>query len=216
MSFFLNVSFQEKDIAKKLGACWEPTRRQWYVLDKYDYPKFQKWFPNDTSLIVCDYLYIIEGVRECYKCGRNTKVIAFGIENFYEFADPNEIGTKFAYNEGVIHILPHLSPFPDKLFDYVSQRYNYHKAYSYTIKASYLANNCEHCDALQGDWFLFQEPDSPFFISAEEDAAKLTLYKIPLIYDIALANPDGIGFNPEDSLIKEHGKIITLDPLILS
>ena len=57
MSLFLNVPYVEKDDAKKLGACWELTRKQWYVPEKYDYPKFQKWFPDDTYIVVCDFLY---------------------------------------------------------------------------------------------------------------------------------------------------------------
>lgn len=28
MSLFLNVPYTEKDDAKKLGACWDPTRKQ--------------------------------------------------------------------------------------------------------------------------------------------------------------------------------------------
>ena len=33
---------------------------------------------------------------------------------------------------------------------------------SHTANATYLANTCEHCNALQGDWFI-GEPDAPFF-----------------------------------------------------
>ena len=143
-------------------------------------------------------------------------MVAFGIENFFEFANPKDIGPKFSYNEGVIRILPHL--FPEKLLAYVSEKYNYHEAYSHTIKASYLANNCDHCDALQGDWFLFEEPDSPFFFFDENDVpklSKLVLYKIPLIHDIILTEAD-TRFQSEDVLIKKYGKSINLDPLNLS
>lgn len=216
MSFFLNVPFGDKDSAKKLGAHWNPARKQWYVTDKFNYPKFQKWLPDDTYIIVCDFLYIIEGHRKCHKCGKTTRVIAFGIENFYEFAALNDVGTKFAYNEGVIRIVPHLFPFPDKLLDYVSQKYNYHESYSRTLKASYLANNCEHCDALQGDWFLFEEPDSPFFIFNEEDASALTLHKIPLVNDIALSSAISMNFQPEDELIKNYSDILDLEDLKIS
>lgn len=211
MSFFLYVPFHDKDSAKKLGARWNPTRKQWYVDDKYDYPRFQKWFPDGTYIIICDFLYIIEGHRKCHKCGKVTNVIAFGIENFYEFADLNDIGTKFSYNEGVVRIVPHLFPLPDNLFAYISREYNYHESYSRTLKASYLANNCKHCDALQGDWFLFEEPDSPFFISDEEDASKLTLHKIPLVNDIALSSATSMNFQSEDELIKKYSNILTLN-----
>jgi hypothetical protein len=36
-------------------------------------------------------------------------------------------------------------------------------SYSKTVNARYWANTCEHCGALQGDFFLYNEPDGPFF-----------------------------------------------------
>ena len=56
--------------------------------------------------------------------------------------------------------------------------------YSHTINSSYLANCCDHCDSLQGDFFLFEEFESPFFVYNKETAEKLKLYKIPLDNDI--------------------------------
>lgn len=35
--------------------------------------------------------------------------------------------------------------------------------YSKTVKGKYWANICPHCKAIQGDWFLFAEPEGPFF-----------------------------------------------------
>lgn len=31
--------------------------------------------------------------------------------------------------------------------------------YSATIDDHYWANSCEHCGAIQGDWFIYMEPD---------------------------------------------------------
>lgn len=62
---------------------------------------------------------------------------------------------------------------------------------------------------LQGNFFLFEEVDSPFFIDCVETARSLTLYKIKLHYDfIAEVN---LGFGSSDYLIKEQSKIIEID-----
>ena len=40
---YLNVPFQEKDIAKQLGAKWSPDEKAWYVPDGVDLEKFSRW-----------------------------------------------------------------------------------------------------------------------------------------------------------------------------
>jgi hypothetical protein len=40
--------------------------------------------------------------------------------------------------------------------------------YSKTIDASYWVNVCPHCDKIQGDYFLYCEPDGPFFGMGQE------------------------------------------------
>ena len=65
---------------------------------------------------------------------------------------------------------------------------------------------CKHCDALQGDWFLYQEPDSPFFINDEATAKDLILYRIKLDFDLSMHL--SVGYGSEDRLIKQFATII--------
>lgn len=125
------------------------------------------------------------------------------MENYYVFTGYED--EPYYYEEGEIHIASHLSPMPKKLMEYVQKHYNYRMRYSKTIRDSYLANGCEFCDALQGDYFLFGEVGSPFFVSSREKAEKLLLYKIPLRYDLVLEDLE-VGFGSEDWLIKKYGK----------
>nr|WP_278679085.1 hypothetical protein [Clostridium paraputrificum] len=78
------------------------------------------------------------------------------------------------------------------------------------MKTSYLANCCEHCDVLQGKFFLFGEVGSPFFISEDKIAANLNLYKIQLEYDLVLKELD-IAWCSTDFMIKKYGQIIPVD-----
>ena len=42
----LNVPFNEKDEAKRLGARWDPDMRKWFVPRGLDVRKFEKWDPS--------------------------------------------------------------------------------------------------------------------------------------------------------------------------
>ncbi len=45
----LEVPFAEKDEAKRLGACWDPAIRKWYVPTWKETGPFKKWLPADSD-----------------------------------------------------------------------------------------------------------------------------------------------------------------------
>lgn len=57
---------------------------------------------------------------------------------------------------------------------------------------------------IQGDFFLFGEVDSPFFVDSIEKAKQLKLYKVPLKNDL-IVDLD-IGFGSEDYLIEQYAQ----------
>ena len=75
--------------------------------------------------------------------------------------------------------------------------------------SSNVCNCCEHCDVLQGDFYLFNEVDSPFFIYSPEDVKMLKIYKIPLEYDLIVNADDG--WASFDEMFKKYGNIVPLD-----
>lgn len=92
---------------------------------------------------------------------------------------------------------------------YIQKKYNYKLRYSKTTKTSSICNCCEHCDVLQGDFYLFNEVDSPFFIYLPEDVKKLKIYKISLEYDLIVNASDG--WASFDEMFKKYGNIVPLD-----
>lgn len=46
MITYLEVPYVQKDIAKTLGARWDPVRKKWYVSDVKDISKFMRWMPK--------------------------------------------------------------------------------------------------------------------------------------------------------------------------
>lgn len=208
MSLFLNVSYEDKDKVKALGARWNPELKKWYVENKKNYPKFMKWILGDKeqAYILCDYFYVVEGLHTCFRCHNKTKVIGYGIHHFFDICDPDIYDTDEAcdYQDDEIHIASHISPLPEKLLEYLKDEYGYYESYSKTVNASYLANHCSHCQVIQGDFYLFGEVDSPFFLDTVERARKLKLYKIPLKYDIIVDME--IGWSSGDWMIDEYAE----------
>lgn len=43
---YIDVPFEEKEEAKKLGAKWDPEKKKWYIPERKDADKFAKWFPG--------------------------------------------------------------------------------------------------------------------------------------------------------------------------
>ena len=208
---FLNVPFAEKDAAKALGARWNPDKKKWHVQNKQDYPKFQKWIlekNEDECMILCDYYYIVTGVHTCFKCRKCTTVVGFGIENYYTFYQEGifEGDPEPEYSFGEIHIASWIEPLSDKLLYYLKNKYNYYYGYSKFTNSSYYGNHCMSCGVLQGDFYIFSEVDSPFFIDSAESAKALRLFRVPLSADLKVICD--VGYGSEDYLLKAHAQII--------
>lgn len=191
MPLLLDVPYEEKEIVKFLGAKWNNNLKKWYISAKQDYPTFRKWIlksnVESVKTIICDYIYILEGKRKCYKCKKETKVITFAADQLLTFwntqGDTQDFGMGI---ERELFLLPHFNPMPEKLLEFMQERYNYKNTYSNTRKESYLANRCQYCDALQGDYFLFEESNAPFDLCYTDGIEALNVYRIPLVYDLSV------------------------------
>lgn len=185
---YINVPFSDKDEAKALGAKWNANDKTWYVEKSVDYKKFAKWIignrEEDLS-IICDDFYVVESHRVCYKCGKITRVIGFSVEKWYDVISVNcdYTRSRFIFNKEFASIQSHLDFLPTEFYTYLSLNYNYKKGYSKTTRSSYFANHCDCCGAIQGEFYLFAEPSSPFFIDSPEKARQLTFYKYKLSHD---------------------------------
>lgn len=154
----LDVPFSHKDKAKALGAKWDRAKKIWYVPDGVNPEPFAAWLPGvDRSDPSAPYIYLVLGKRECWKCHEQTTVAAFGIP--YRVAEDS--GSKAAPNAApamddaghividtaranAVAIAPALGCVPAEIRDYLRER----------------------CGALQGSHYLFEEPTSPFALTA--------------------------------------------------
>lgn len=182
---YLNVPYAEKDEAKALGAKWDAAIKKWYTdTDPENYVKFAKWILKDTdeAVIAQEYLYIIEGRQQCWKCRHSTRVIGLGIGQFITLYDDD--GPRYSVND-VLRLAwtDCEEDIPPRLLRYIKQNYSAKTGYSKTLKSQCFANHCDHCGSLQGNWFLFNEPSSPLSSCAEGNELKerLRALKIKMI-----------------------------------
>lgn len=201
MSLFLDVPYAEKDEAKALGARWNAKAKKWYTnVPREEYGKFAKWILRDMddAIIATKYIFIVEGQHPCWKCGKSTRVIGLGISEAVHIFNCKE-GAQFEllanyFDQGEeLHLAwtEHEENIPPKLRKYLMETYSVRTGYSKTLKRKCFANHCDHCGALQGNWFLFDEPDSPLKLMAYdqeliEQADKLKIFRIPIADDLQI------------------------------
>lgn len=195
MKLYLNVPYNEKDEAKSLGAKWNPKVKKWYIETKsQDYVKFSKWILKDTddAVIATENIYIIEGKQKCWKCGNMTRVIGLGIGEFIHVygevdAPQYEVVEGYIDSGEELHLawVEKEDDIPPKLLMYMKENYSVKTGYSKTIGGRCFANHCDYCGSLQGNWFVFNEPDSPISSCVEgnelvERISKLKIKGIPI------------------------------------
>lgn len=185
---YLNVPFSEKDQAKALYAKWDQAHKKWYADNPKYYYKFAKWITGNT--VLSDRFYIVESVQKCWKCHEISKVVTFGYGPHLIIEGSSAGDYHAGFMDNGIYITGDFAAFPKIALAYVQNKFPVRERYSKTRNCSYISNGCEHCNALFGNWNLYNEPDSPFFIDNPKKLNNLTVYKIPLKYDIAITSTE--------------------------
>lgn len=216
---YLNVPFAEKDMAKKLGAKWDAALKKWYYEGEVaNYVKFARWILDgrDQATIAHEYIYVVEGTRKCFRCGKKTTVIGLGIgEHTVLYEDEN--GTVLCETEeDLVGYEPlHLAwaydedEIPPALLRWIKQNYPVQTGYS-RIAGKCFANHCAHCGVIQGNWELFHE-DSPLTAEGTDGFAlrrklkQLKIYQIGIDENLVLDWE--IGYGDQDGMYLHYSKV---------
>lgn len=173
---FLDVPYQDKDEAKRLGAKWSSAERKWYVPEGPWLELFARWLPEarKAGLQISPPIYVVESSSCCWSCGCETPVIALAADHL-EGEEQEAEG-----EEGCLLLLSNVEYLPAELFHLLVPKYPFfRKRYSKTAGARYFMNHCS-CAAPQGDFFLHSEPGGAFFPTSPEEVARIVLRQLPV------------------------------------
>lgn len=121
-------------------------------------------------------LYIVGAANKCWKCGSDNEVVTVAC-----MAVEVEANAAIEHAEpGELFLLNYIRELPADLIQFVTGLApNYRKLYSRTADEEYLANVCE-CGANFGDWYLFNEPDGPWFPNDDSEVETTRVVPVPL------------------------------------
>ena len=145
---YLNVPYEQKDEAKSMYARWNSEKKKWYATNPKFYFRFSRWIEGAT--VVQNKVYLAKCPKTCWKCKKETPVYTFAVrsEDLIDIIH-NETNIEAAIGYDVVFIPIHLK-LPKDIKKYLVEYTSCKDKYSKTVQATYFANVCVHCDALQG------------------------------------------------------------------
>lgn len=189
MPLKINVPYAEKELAKEKGAFWDKENKTWFVPDHKDINLFSNWIDTKKiSLIAKAPFWLGVAQKTCWKCGNTTEVIAFASNNFltYDYSDDDHDSQEWSIQD-YFSFFSMPNYIEKEIIDIIHSRYPFFKlGFSKTINGKYWANHCKHCDALQGDFFMHEEPGGEFSPVDMNGYKAITLWEIPYQFDLLL------------------------------
>ncbi|MDX7985838.1 DNA primase [Xenorhabdus sp. 12] len=177
----LNVPYDEKDEAKKLGARWDPVNKTWFIPNDIEPASFTKWIPFYN--VQAPWWYIAQTKGHCWKCHEHTTLTAFMLPSGHKTLEADENSEI----EGQTYWLEQRSPafvfYIDDIPSTVRQNLSrvthfLSKDFNQTTQTKYWMNHCEKCGAKQGDFHMHCEPGGEFFPTTIEEATAIQLHQI--------------------------------------
>lgn len=196
----LYVPFSEKDEAKALGAIWNPEEKFWFISEETDKTKFEKWLLKTDEEILAtlkpglekvevDQFYIVEAEKFCPKCQNTTPVYAILLEKGTLMAHETDPPSNLSDNEyydweesddsweiqetsQALFLAP-LSHTDVETRKIIESKTSIYQDFSKFAQATYYANHCLHCGALQGTHHVYEDYGAPFNPADWEEYKKM-------------------------------------------
>lgn len=181
----LEVPYAEKDEAKRLGAKWDATARVWFVPEGIESTAFSRWIPDSLGpCIRANSYFVAIAKKPCWKCGKETSVIAPFVCGAYEVllpvydeeSDDEDLDWVGRTEPTTLYYVDWVEEALAKRLAYFSPKFR--RDFSKTTASHYWMNHCDHCDAKQGDYELHCEPGGAFQPLEAEDAAGVVLVEV--------------------------------------
>ena len=213
-NIYLEVPYSQKDIAKNLGAKWDPVKKQWYVSGNLDIKPFKKWLPfiETEENLRAEYFYLAQANKHCYKCNNSTVVNAIILPEGFEAVDDYTMDeleaqgihvekTLFCQQDyqSILSYVTYISPEAlDIIYEYTGCSFK--KEYSSSVNYSYYRSICNICLAAQGDNYTISEFNTAFHPINIDDFKKIKFYKIPQKIRVH-AGINSVGYSSDNSVV---------------
>lgn len=179
MPIKLNVPFAERALAKAAGAWWRPELKTWVIPDQiHNIDPFERWIPYTDGCIVTKPYLIATAQIKCWKCHRNTPVIALGAKRYYtdiysldddagdaEGNQSDEIEFRSGFWKLCLEptLFSYAVTLDPLVVEFLAKSYPFYKfVYSKTADETFWANTCVHCGLLQSTNAQHDEPGGVF------------------------------------------------------
>jgi hypothetical protein len=194
----LRVPFSEKEEVERLGARWGADRKTWYAPAGVAVESLRKWIADRRSPNARAASYFLaESARQCWRCGRRTRVYAIMLPGNHEvlFAaeDPVDDEWQLGGEPTLLSYVEYLEESVAEQLRVMAPRYRVD--YSQTTGTFYWMNHCEGCLAKLGDFETLEEWDSAFVPATRKHAEAILLREVRDGFAFAawcLSNTDGV------------------------
>lgn len=158
MKLLLRVPEGDRDDAYEEHAIYDEALRCWYIDDQNisgeGYPS--DWLQVEDANVYCENLYLFSLVRKCWRCGKETPCVCLATDKCYSAEKAFTLDTN-------VQLFSHVKDVSVKLKRYLAEKYKYYLDYTKQTKDYYIANHCFHCNAVQGDYYLHDLPETSFY-----------------------------------------------------
>ncbi len=209
MSIQIEVPYHDKDKAKAKGAFWDNDNKTWYIPDKKKIIDFQEWLPEQADCIIKAPILIAKNDRYCWKCNKETPLIAIcGLEIItQDYMDDDSDNVEWYVGKENLALFSNVTYLPKQIISKIQAIFPFFKlTYSKTVQGKYWANNCVHCNSIQGDFFNHGEPGGAFCPMSEEEGSMIKLNKINYKHDIPIIG--GLSFDDYGFIKKNKPSIL--------
>lgn len=117
---------------------------------------------------------VIQSSQTCWRCKQNTPVVGLLVpaEHEHLWVDDDPALDEWEEPDSA-SIVSHVSRLPAGVLVRLQTVSPHYRWGSSKAGGEYFMNHCAKCGTLQGDHFLYSEPDGAFFLMSEEEASRI-------------------------------------------
>jgi hypothetical protein len=179
-----NVKVKQEGKIKELGACRVPDSKTWFIPDTVkDINPFAEWLPKKEGFIVQRPYFVARARMSCYKCGKETPIVALGEKYAQEFAYMTRDKGVWQDCEGPF-IFTEVGFLEEEAIGSLQEYYPFfQRSFCKDLRRKLWGSNCVHCGVLQEEYGEFRYEANALKPVTVEDMAEIRIVHFKLNFD---------------------------------